>query len=107
MIGSEPRCEDGSSIEALLLDFVKTKAARSQSQKTAKAYFETMTAFRAYLQERGLDLILYTRDEPGWTDYPVEEAGEAACSRVYPRSTACYSLQFLPVRRYSAQSSLF
>jgi integrase len=80
VVGSQPRCEDGSPIEELLLDFVKAKAARSQSQKTAKAYFETMTAFRAYLQERGLDLILYTRDEPGWTDYTHIRSKIADCA---------------------------
>lgn len=78
--GPEPRCEDGSSIEELVLDFVKAKAARSQSQKTAKAYFETMMAFRASLQECGLDLILYTRDEPGWTEYTHIRSKIADCA---------------------------
>ena len=40
---NEPRCQDGSPIEALILNFVKEKAARSQSEKTAKAYFDTET----------------------------------------------------------------
>ena len=80
LIGSEPRCEDGSPIEELMLDFVKAKAARSQSQKTAKAYFETMTAFRTYLQGHGYDLIMYTRDEEGWTDYTFIRSKIADCA---------------------------
>jgi integrase len=75
-----PRCQDGSPIEELILNFVKAKAARSQSQKTAKAYFETVSAFRAYLQERGYDLIMYTRDEEGWTDYTFIRSKIADCA---------------------------
>jgi len=33
VVGSEPRCEDGSPIEELLLDFVKAKAARSYGKE--------------------------------------------------------------------------
>ncbi len=75
-----PRCQDGSPIEALILQFVKDKAARSQSQKTAKAYFETVTAFRVYLQERGYDLIMYTREEEGWTEYTFIRSKIADCA---------------------------
>src|SRR5579883_908735 len=64
-----PRCQDGSPIEELILQFVKDKAARSQSQKTAIAYFETITSFRTYLREHECDLVMYTRDEDGWNDY--------------------------------------
>jgi integrase len=75
-----PRCQDGSPIEELILNFVKEKAARSQSQKTAKAYFETVSAFRAYLQGRGYDLIMYTRNEAGWTDYTYIRSKIADCA---------------------------
>lgn len=64
-----PRCQDDSPIEELILQFVKDKAARSQSQKTATIYFETITSFRAYLREHGCDLVMYTRDEDDWNDY--------------------------------------
>jgi integrase len=76
----EPRCQDGSPIEELILNFVKEKAARSQSQKTATAYFETVNTFRAYLHERGYDLIMYTRDEEGWTDYIFIRSKIADCA---------------------------
>src|SRR5690242_2913717 len=75
-----PRCQDGSSIEELILNFVKDKAARSQSQKTARAYFDTVTSFRSFLQERGYDLILYTRNEEGWTDYTFIRSKIADCA---------------------------
>lgn len=75
-----PRCQDGSTIEELILNFVKEKAARSQSQKTAAAYFETVTAFRSYLQERGYDLIMYTREEEGWTEYTYIRSKIADCA---------------------------
>jgi site-specific recombinase XerD len=74
------RCQDGSPIEELILNFVKDKAARSQSQKTAKAYFDTVTGFRAYLQERGYDLIMYTRSEEGWTEYTFIRSKIADCA---------------------------
>jgi len=77
---NEPRCQDGSPIEALILNFVKEKAARSQSEKTAKAYFDTVAGFRAYLQEQGYDLIMYTRDEEGWTDYTFIRSKIADCA---------------------------
>ncbi len=76
----EPRCQDGSPIEELILNFVKEKAARSQSQKTAKAYLETVTAFRAYLQQRGYDLVMYTREEVGWNDYTFIRSKIADCA---------------------------
>jgi integrase/recombinase XerC len=79
-VPEEPRCQDGSSIEELILNFVKEKAARSQSQKTAKAYFDTITAFQAYLHEHGYDLIMYTRDEGGWTDYTFIRSKIADCA---------------------------
>ncbi|BCL84691.1 tyrosine-type recombinase/integrase [Ktedonobacteria bacterium brp13] len=75
-----PRCQDGSPIEALILNFVKDKAAKSQSQKTAKAYFDTVTSFRSYLQERGYDLIMYSRDEEGWTEYTFIRSKLADCA---------------------------
>ncbi len=75
-----PRCQDGSSIEELILNFVKEKAARSQSQKTAKAYFDTVIAFRAYLQERGYDLIMYIREEEGWNEYTYIRSKIADCA---------------------------
>ncbi len=75
-----PRCQDGSPIEELLLQFVKDKAARSQSWKTAKAYFDTVTSFRSYLQGQGYDLIMYTRDEEGWTDYTFIRSKIADCA---------------------------
>jgi len=55
VVSDEPQCQDGSPIEALILNFVKEKAARSQSEKTAKAYFDTVAGFRAYLQEQGYE----------------------------------------------------
>jgi integrase len=75
-----PRCQDGSPIEELILNFVKEKAARSQSQKTAKAYFDTVTAFRAYLQKRGYDLVMYTREEEGWNEYTFIRSKIADCA---------------------------
>lgn len=75
-----PRCQDGSPIEELILNFVKEKAARSQSKKTAKAYLDTVTAFRTYLQERGYDLVLYTREEEGWDDYTFIRSKIADCA---------------------------
>lgn len=75
-----PHCLDGSLIEELILSFVKEKAARSQSQKTATAYFQTVSAFREYLQQRGYDLIMYTRDEEGWTDYIFIRSKIADCA---------------------------
>ena len=75
-----PRCQDGSPIEELILSFVKEKAARSQSQKTAKAYFDTVTAFRAYLQKRGYDLVMYTREEEGWNEYTFIRSKIADCA---------------------------
>src|SRR2546421_9189125 len=79
-LADELRCQDGSPIEELILNFVKDKAARSQSQKTAKAYLETVNQFRAYLQERGYDLIMYTRDEEGWTNYTYIRSKIADCA---------------------------
>jgi integrase len=75
-----PRCQDDSPIEELILNFVKEKAARSQSPKTATAYFETVSAFRAYLHERSYDLIMYIRDEEGWTDYTFIRSKIADCA---------------------------
>lgn len=75
-----PRCQDGSPIEELMLNFVKEKAARSQSEKTAKAYLETITAFRIALQERGYDLVMYTREELGWNDYTFIRSKIADCA---------------------------
>jgi len=75
-----PRCQDGSPIEELILNFVKEKAARSQGQKTAKAYFDTVTAFRAYLQKRGYDLVMYTREEEGWNEYTFIRSKIADCA---------------------------
>lgn len=75
-----PRCQDGSPIEELILNFVKEKAARSQSQKTAKAYFDTVIAFRAYLQKRGYDLVMYTREEEGWNEYTYIRSKIADCA---------------------------
>jgi integrase len=79
-VPNEPRCQDGSLIEELILTFVKEKAARSQSQKTAKAYFDTITAFRNHLRERGYDLVMYTRDEEGWNDYTFIRSKIADCA---------------------------
>jgi integrase len=76
----EPCCVDGSPIEELILQFVKDKAARSQSRKTAKAYFDTITAFRMYLQAQDFDLIMYVRDEEGWTDYTFIRGKIADCA---------------------------
>src|SRR5712692_2186608 len=76
----EPRCQDGSPIEELILNFVKDKAARSQSQKTAKAYLDTVTAFRAYLHTQGYDLVMYTREEVGWNDYTFIRSKLADCA---------------------------
>jgi site-specific recombinase XerD len=79
-VPNEPRCQDGSPIEVLILNFVKEKAARSQSEKTARAYFDTVASFRSYLQERAYDLIMYTRDEEGWTDYTFIRSKIADCA---------------------------
>jgi integrase len=79
-VPEELTCLDGSPLEELMLNFVKEKAARSQSQKTAKAYFETVTGFRTYLQERGYDLIMYTRPEAGWSEYTFIRSKIADCA---------------------------
>lgn len=76
----EPRCVDGSPIEELILNFVKEKAALSQSKKTVKEYFGTITAFRVYLQERGYELIMYTREEVGWNEYTFIRSKIADCA---------------------------
>lgn len=52
-----PRCNDGSTIEELITSFVKAKFAITQSQKTAKAYFTTVVAFRRFLLGHNIDLI--------------------------------------------------
>jgi integrase len=80
LVPGEPKCQDGTPIEGLILNFVKDKAARSQSQKTAKAYFDTVASFRLYLRERGYDLIMYTRNEEGWTDYAYIRSKIADCA---------------------------
>jgi integrase len=80
LLEDQPKCQDGTPIEDLILNFVKDKAARSQSQKTAKAYFDTVTAFRLYLHEHGYDLIMYTRDEEGWIDYTFIRSKIADCA---------------------------
>jgi integrase len=80
VVSEGSRCQDGSPIEELILNFVKEKAARSQSPKTAKAYFDTVTAFRAYLREHSYDLIMYTREEEGWNDYTFVRSKIADCA---------------------------
>lgn len=53
----ESVCNDGTTVEDLIASFVKAKFARTQSTKTAKAYVETLGAFRHHLRECGLDLV--------------------------------------------------
>ncbi len=75
-----PACLDGSPIEELIIQFVRDKAARSQSEKTAKTYLSTITAFRTLLIERGYDLVMYTRPEKGWEDYTFIRSKLADCA---------------------------
>lgn len=60
ILADAPRCKDGSTIENLIMQFVTDKFARSQSQKTAKAYYDTITAFRLHLRNNSLDLVMYS-----------------------------------------------
>lgn len=57
VVDYEPRCNDGTPLDHLIANFVKAKFARTQSTKTAKAYFDTIQAFRQFLAERGVHLI--------------------------------------------------
>lgn len=43
-------------MEAAALEWVKTKASRSNSEKTKKAYWSTYSQFKAHLEHEGLTL---------------------------------------------------
>lgn len=79
-----PRCVDGSSIEDLIFEFLRAKAARTKSMKTVQAYRRIVLGFRTFLQETyGWDLLLYTRDEQGWNEYRFIRAKLAAAASDY------------------------
>jgi integrase/recombinase XerC len=81
-----PPCLDGSSIQELILEFVKAKTARTQSEKTAKTYLTTVTQFWEHLQGKGYDLIMYTQNDKKALGLEFEEVGKRYTSYTHIRS---------------------